>query len=64
MKVGAEVKVRMDAYTGEAGTHHNGRIGKVLAIDKGDVVVGYLDKPEQPVKHPATKLFVYGRRPA
>lgn len=61
-KVGDEVKVRMDAYTGEAGARHNGRIGKIVGIFEGDIAVVYLDKPDLVTKHPGAKLFVYARR--
>ena len=59
---GMEVKVRMDAYTGEAGLAHNGRPGRVIAVVDGDVLVMYLDRPGVFVRHPPAKLFVYARR--
>lgn len=36
--VSDEVRVKPDAYTGEAGTLHNGRRGKVVGVRYGDVI--------------------------
>lgn len=36
--VGDEVRVKVDAYDGEAGQMHNGRRGRIVAIRYGDVV--------------------------
>jgi len=38
IKVGDEVRVKVDAYQGEAGQTHNGRRGRIVAIRYGDVV--------------------------
>jgi hypothetical protein len=38
IKVGDEVRVKVDAYSGEAGQTHNGRRGRIVAIRYGDVV--------------------------
>jgi len=36
--VGDEVRVKLDAYIGEAGQTHNGRRGRIVAIRYGDVI--------------------------
>lgn len=36
--VGDEVRVKADAYVGEAGTAHNGRRGRIVGIRYGDVI--------------------------
>lgn len=43
IKVGDEVRVAFDAYTGELGAIHNGRRGKVVAIRSGDIIVTTTD---------------------
>jgi len=53
------VRVRLDAYTDEAGRFHNGRHGRVIAVRYGDVVVRYEDGRQPPfdgVHHPPTAL--------
>jgi len=42
------VRVKSDAYQGDAGEVHNGRRGRVVAIRYGDIIVKYEDG-----KHPA-----------
>lgn len=37
------VRVRPDAYTGPAGTTHNGKVGVIVAIRSGDIHVHYDD---------------------
>jgi hypothetical protein len=36
--VGDEVRVKVDAYIGDAGQAHNGRRGRIVAIRYGDVI--------------------------
>jgi len=43
LKVGDEVRVKRDAYSGELGTLHNGRRGKIIAIRSGDIIIRTLD---------------------
>lgn len=43
IKVADEVRVRLDAFTGELGTIHNGRIGRVVAVRYGDVIIKTTD---------------------
>ena len=44
INVGDEVRVKLDAFTGSTGVLHNGRIGKVVAIRYGDVIVNSTDE--------------------
>lgn len=46
IKVGDEVRVSLTAYTGDLGVVHNGRIGRVVAIRYGDVIVNSTDGKE------------------
>lgn len=39
LTVGDRVRVRHDAFAGEAGLTHNGRRGKIVAIRSGDIIV-------------------------
>lgn len=48
IKVTDVVRVRFDAYTGELGTLHNGRLGKVVGVRYGDVIFMSTDN-KQPV---------------
>lgn len=48
IKVADEVRVRFDAFTGEAGTLHNGRRGRVVAVRYGDIIFKSTDS-KQPV---------------
>jgi hypothetical protein len=41
--VGAVVRVRNDAFTGETGRLHNGRTGRVVAVRYGDIIVRSTD---------------------
>jgi transcription antitermination factor NusG len=43
LKVGDTVRVRKDAFSGELGRVHNGRIGRVLAKRSGDIIVRTTD---------------------
>ena len=43
IKVGDEVLVRSDAFTGELATIHNGRRGRVVAVRYGDIIVNSTD---------------------
>jgi hypothetical protein len=43
IKVADEVRVKSDAFTGEAGRAHNGRRGVIVAIRSGDVIVRSTD---------------------
>ena len=40
------VRVKSDAFSGETGTLHNGRIGKVVAVRYGDVIFKSTDGKE------------------
>jgi hypothetical protein len=42
------VRVKFDAYSGEAGQHHNNRRGRVVAIRHGDIIVKYDDGKQPP----------------
>lgn len=46
LRVGHEVRIRHDAYEGDAGRLHNGRRGKVVAIRSGDVIFRSTDGVE------------------
>jgi hypothetical protein len=46
VQVGNIVRVRSDAFTGEAGRLHNGRIGRVTAKRNGDIIVTSIDGRE------------------
>jgi hypothetical protein len=48
--VGDEVRVLPDAFDGEAGTIHNGRRGKVVAVRHGDIVFMSTDDKEPPLE--------------
>jgi PHP family Zn ribbon phosphoesterase len=50
LKVGDEVMVRIDAFTGELATIHNGRRGKVVAVRYGDIIVNSIDGLEPELK--------------
>jgi len=43
VKVGDTVRVRKDAFTGDAGRVHNGRQGRVLAKRSGDIIIRSTD---------------------
>jgi hypothetical protein len=38
---GSTVRVRDDAYSGDAGTRHNGMVGRLVAARGGDAIVQY-----------------------
>ena len=46
IKVADQVRVKSDAFTGEAGRAHNGRRGVIVAIRSGDVIVRSTDDLE------------------
>ena len=46
VKVADEVRVKHNAFTGEAGTLHNGRKGIIVALRSGDVIVRTNDDVE------------------
>lgn len=46
IKVGEEVRVLKDAFSDEAGTLHNGRRGKVVAVRYGDIIITSTDNKE------------------
>lgn len=46
IKVGDRVRVMFNAFTGDAGTLHNGREGIIVAIRSGDVIVTTDDEVE------------------
>lgn len=50
MIIGDVVKVKDDAYSGEVGEIHNGRICEVIETSYGDVVVKSIDA-KKPVLH-------------
>lgn len=57
--VANQVRVKEDAYAGDAGVQHNGRRGVVVAIRYGDIIVDYRDGKlpvGKGVHHPAIKL--------
>ena len=43
LTVGDTVRVRKDAFTGEAGMVHNGRRGVIVAKRSGDIIVKHTD---------------------
>lgn len=43
LQVGDTVRVRSNAFNGQAGRTHNGRIGKVVAKRSGDIIVRTTD---------------------
>lgn len=43
VEVGETVRVRLDAFEGEPGRIHNGRIGVVVAKRYGDIIVKHTD---------------------
>ena len=43
IKVADQVRVKSDAFTGDAGRTHNGRRGVIVAIRSGDVIVRSTD---------------------
>lgn len=43
IKLADTVRVKSDAYTGEVGVMHNGRVGRVVGIRSGDIIVKTTD---------------------
>lgn len=59
IKVADVVRVKHDAFAGDLGTIHNGRIGKIVAIRSGDIIFKSTDDAEpelDSVHYPASKL--------
>lgn len=46
IRVGDTVRVKSDAFDGEIGLMHNGRVGRVVAIRYGDIIVKSTDNLE------------------
>lgn len=46
IKVAERVRVRFDAFGGELGTIHNGRVGVVVGVRYGDVIIKTTDGKE------------------
>lgn len=46
IKVTDVVRVRNDAYTGDIGRIHNGRVGRVVGVRYGDIIVKSIDEKE------------------
>ena len=46
IKIADEVRVKADAFTGDAGTTHNGRRGVVVGVRYGDVIFKSTDGKE------------------
>jgi hypothetical protein len=49
IKVRDVVRVKADAFVGEAGRVHNGRTGVIIAIRSGDIIVDITDEQEPPL---------------
>ena len=43
LRVGDSVRIKFDAFTGDKGTVSNGRLGKVVAVRFGDIIVKSTD---------------------
>lgn len=43
IRIGDILRVKLDAYTGSAAEHHNGRLVRVLERKDGDVVTSTID---------------------
>jgi hypothetical protein len=50
IRVGDEVMIRTDAFTGELAPMHNGRRGRVVAVRYGDIIVNSTDGLEPELK--------------
>lgn len=46
IKVADVVRVKSDAYTGDIGRIHNGRVGRVVGVRYGDIIVKSIDEKE------------------
>ena len=49
-KKGDVVRVKADGYPGTTGQAHNGRVGVVIAIRSGDIIVDITDELEPAIK--------------
>lgn len=49
LRAGITVRVRRDAFEGKLGTLHNGRIGEVIAVEGGDVIVHSVERGKPPL---------------
>jgi hypothetical protein len=59
IKVADVVRVKHDAFVGELGNIHNGRVGKIVAIRSGDIIFKSTDDSEpalDSVHYQASKL--------
>ena len=59
IKVADVVRVKNDAFVGELGVIHNGRVGKIVAIRSGDIIFKSTDDLEpalDSVHYQASKL--------
>lgn len=50
IKVADIVRVKTDAFSGDMGTIHNGRVGKIVGVRYGDLVVNSVDGREPSVE--------------
>lgn len=50
IKVADIVRVKHDAFDGEIGNLHNGRVGKIVAIRSGDVIINSIDDVSPEIK--------------
>lgn len=46
MKVTDVVRVKSDAFDGDLGRMHNGRVGKIVGVRYGDIIVNSIDKKQ------------------
>lgn len=46
IKVAEIVRVKADAYDGDLGMMHNGRVGRVVAVRYGDVIIKTIDEKD------------------
>jgi hypothetical protein len=46
IRVSETVRIKPDAYEGDVGMIHNGRIGRVVAVRYGDVIIKSIDDKE------------------
>lgn len=46
IRVSETVRVKVDAYDGQVGMIHNGRVGRVVAVRYGDVIIKSIDGKE------------------
>jgi len=50
IKVADIVRVKHDAFDGDIGNLHNGRVGKIVAIRSGDVIINSIDDVSPEIK--------------